>query len=412
MSIRSWFVDRLQGFYEKIIEPALDWVRRAIENVVVALRIFRHNLKEKLARWMQNDAFFLSFIVAAIVAAIYIPKLIVKAQSWVAIIWIESMAIKLKEAVVGILDVSKLIDLITLHKILTVFFDEYKAVFYSFADAVSQLSAELGEGSAYLHAYFASLRGIMHGANAVLGGDPLQVEIEWYTKTSAFFEKANDDFNKYARDPGRLLYDFIDEVLIPAAQESQDVSQAQLDEIRNNRDRLTELTEGEKELRTSLDTFIELQPDVIEDQIRERWDPINEWLIEFEDVFIAELVSKINGIVDALEWQYQQQLKINQAAAKNEADAKRRADIILSMTPEDIGLLGSVWDEVIGVGIDGDYTDWQTAANSIGVNYDEITADYIRDLNVSLALQIEDPTAVRLKPDRDVDIPSPFIGDF
>ena len=415
MSVRSWVAGHVKNFfwemYSKIIEPALDWVREAINNIVIAMRIFRHNLKKKLAEWLQNDAFFLIFIAAAIAAVIYVPKLIVKMQGWVVTIWVSSMAIKLKEATVGILDANRLIDLVMVHKILVVLWDDYKDTFYSFADAVSQFSAELGEGSAYLHAYFASLRGIMHGTNSILGGDPLQVEIEWYARTSAFFEKLEDRFNRYARDPGRMLYDFIDEVLIPAAEESRDVSQAELDEIRNNRDRLVEIDEGQKELQTSIDTFIELQPNVIEEQIRARWDAINEAWQEIQGVFFDEIMRIVNGITDAVEWRHEQQLKINAAAEKNERDAQRRAAILMGLTEEEKILLGDAYDTLVALALEDDLNEMDLVGITESIDYDSITREYIDGLGIVRALGFE-PIFLATPPDKEMNIPSPFIGDY
>jgi len=416
MSIRSWLADRIRDFgdwfWENVVEPAVDWLREAINNIVVALRIFRHNLKAKLAKWLQNDAFFLLFIAAAVAAAVLIPKLLIKMQSWVVVIWVQSMAIKLKEATISIFDINAVIELVTIHKILLVLFDDYKETFYGFADAVSQMAAELGEGSAYLHAYFASLRSIMHGTNAILGGDPLQVEIEWYGRTSEFFREANDRFARYARDPGRLLYDFLEEVLIPAAEESRDVSQAQLDEIKNNHNRLTEIDDGQKELQLSLDTFIELQPNVLEEQFRERWDEINEIWTEINAVFFSEVMRRIDGVVEALEWRAEQQAAINEAARLNQEKAERRADLLLSMDEEGQQLMGDVYDHLISESNKEDVDDFQMIGAEFTSDMDRITAEYIRDLQPSPALGFEDSVGGSAVPDLIVDIPSPFVGDF
>jgi len=396
---------------EWVVTPAVDFLRRAIENIVVALRIFRHNLKAKLAEWLKNDLFFLLFITAAITAIIYVPKLIVKMQSWVVVIWVQSMAIKIKEATVDLLDANLIIEIVTIHKILLVLFDDYKETFYSFADAVSQLSAELGEGSAYLHAYFSALRSIMHGTNAILGGDPLQVELEWYGRTSDFFKDANDRFARYARDPGRLLFDFINEVLIPAAQESKDVSQAELDEIRNNRDRLVEVDEGQKELQKGLDTFIELQPNAIEEQFRKRWDPINEAWTEINEVFFSEVRRIVDGVVDALEWRHQQQLAINVAAEKNAASGRHIADMMMQMEDDERAILGGVYDDILADGTKEERDEWGRAVSQYSRDYDSITRKYILGLDISPALEFE-PIYAKTKPDRIVDVPSPFVGDF
>jgi len=298
-----------------------------------------------------------------------------------------------------------------LHKILVVLWTDYREVAYSFADAVSQLAAELGEGSGYLHAYFASLRGIMHGTNAIIGGDPLQAEIEWYTRTSEFFEKANDRFNRYARDPGRLFYDFLNEVLIPAAEEQRVVNQAELDEIRENRDRLVEFDDGLTELRVSLDTFIELQPSVIEAQIRERWDPINDWWIEVENVFLKEMMRVVNGVVDAVEWRAEQQEKINAVVAAKANQPGQIAGNIAELTAEEMRNAGGGFDHMIGKSREEEIDELVEAGGKYAIDYDSITAEFIESLGFFEVLSYE-PVFISGRADLVIDIPSPFVGDY
>ena len=416
MSIRSWVRDKIEELGDfivnKILTPFADFVRKQINNIIVALRIFRHNLKAKLAEWMENDLFFLLFIAATVVLIFKLSKWIGAAQKWWIDSYIKTVIKNIGERVVDIISINKLIDYVMLHKILLVLWDDYREVSYSFADAVSQLSSELGEGSAYLHAYFASLRGIMHGTNAVIGGDPLQAEIEWYTRTSEFFERANDRFARYARDPGRLFYDFLNEVLIPAAEEQRVVNQAELDEIRENRDRLIEFDDGLTELRVSIDTFIELQPDVIEAQIRERWDPINEWWVEVENVFLKELMRIVNGVFDAVEERHEQQLKINAVVAAKANNPGQLAGNIIEMTAEEMARAGGAFDLMIGVSQDDEYNEVQDTVRTIMINYDEITADYIRALGEFPALAFEPADTLIGRNDLPLDIPSPFVGDY
>ena len=416
MGLFSRIVDRVKQFfwdiYTDLVEPALDWIRQKIEDIVVALRIFRHNLKALLAKWLQNDLFFVIFMQTVGAAVLYAPQLLAAAAKWTIVLWVKTMAEALKERVLDLININGLIDLVTVHKILMVIWQEYRKVLYSFADVVSQFSTDLGEGSAYLHAYFTALRGIMHGTNAILGGDPIQVEVEWYGRCAEFFERANDRFARYARDPGRLLYDFIDWYILEAASEQRDVSQAQLDEIRENRDRLKELDEGEKELRQSLDTFIELQPNAIEEQIRVRWDPINEFLIEFEEVFIAELMRQVNGIVDALEWREEQQKKVN-AVVQAKANEQNRAIFEAWLLTEDqAAQAGASFDYALAASLKDDVESFNEAWDEYANRYAYITAAYVDALGKLPALRMEEAGAIHPKPERVVNIPSPFIGDY
>lgn len=400
----DWIVD-------KILAPFKEWVFRAIENIIVALRIFRHNLRQKLAEWLENDWFFLAFV-AAIAATIYfIPKLIVKMQSWVVTIWVQSMAIKLKENVVALIDINKLIDLHLLHNILLVVWEEYANTFYDFCDAVSQLATELGEGSAYIHAYFSSARVIMHGTNAVLGGDPLQVEVEWYDRTSAFFIRADERFARYARDPGRLYYDFMEEVLLPAAQEQRDVNQEELDQIRENYNRSVQVETGMKDIRLGLDSLVEAFPGEIEAQLRDRWDPINARWLEIEELWNSQIMATIGKIVDAVEEHHQEQLAINRAAEANQRSARVQSDILMGMDVNEQRIMGDTYDYFLALSMGVEIDELRAASTQYNRDYDSITARYIAGLGISPALGYE-PIDIISRPDLLLNIPSPFVGDY
>ncbi len=244
MSLRSWVVDKIRNavdwIVDKVLKPFRIWVQEAIQNIIVALRIFRHNLKKKLAEWMENDWFFLLFVTVIIASVFIVPKHIEKIKNWAVVAYISTVVENLKTGVGNILDANKIIDLHLLHSILLVIWDDYKETFVAFTDAVSQLSSELGEGSTYIHAYFIASKAVMMGTNAIIGGDPLAVEIEWYTRTSKFFTDAEKDFARYARDPGEIYYDFMEKVMLPAAAEQRDASQAEIEQIRDNYNRTKE----------------------------------------------------------------------------------------------------------------------------------------------------------------------------
>lgn len=415
MSIRSWVRDRIEELgdwiIDKVLGPFKDWVIKTIEDIIVALRVFRHNVRQKIAEWMENDWFFFGFIIATAATIYFLPKVIAKAKSWVITAWIRTVVKGIKDGVVDLIDANKLIDIHLMHTILKVVWVEYREVFVDFSDAISQFAAEIGEGSAYVHAYFSAARVIMHGTNAVIGGDPLQVEVEWYDRTSQFFVRMDDRFARYARDPGRLYYDFMDEVIIPAATEQRDVNQAQVDQVRENYNRSVEVETGMEQIRVGLDDLVEAFPGVIEAQLRERWDPINEAWIEIRDVWTQQIMSTITAVVDAVEEHYQYQLKINAAAEKNARDAKAISDNFMGLDVEGQRILGSTYDYLITQSLSEDRDEWGNIVSKYIRDYDSITLEYIRGLGISPALGFE-PTFTKLIPDLAINIPSPFVGDY
>ena len=292
----------------------------SIDWVVAELRALRHDLIKAIGRWLSNDFAFLLTFIAAIFVAVHWPAILNMLKAAGSAVLNTAIVKQIKEGLVKIIDVNKLIDLVFLNAVLKIIWPDYLAITQSFAEAVSALADELGEGSGYIHAYFAAQKGIVYGTNALLGNDPRLAEMTAYNQTSDFFKKIDDRFRRYAHDPGLVVRDFLDEVLIPAAEDQRDAQQGLVSDVRENYNRMLSQEDGLKLVQDSVNTFIEEMPDEIASRILKHWAPIDAKLTQWIDYIDTELRPKIDGIITAAEVRAADQEAINAYAAEKLAD--------------------------------------------------------------------------------------------
>ena len=309
----SWVVDT-------ILRPIINWITKTIDWVIAEIRALRHDLVKAIGKWLSNDFAFLLTFIAAIFVAVHWPAILNALKAAGSALLNTAIVQQIKEGLVKIIDVNKLIDLVFLNAILKIIWPDYLAITQSFAEAVSALAEELGEGSGYIHAYFAAQKGIVYGTNALLGNDPRLAEMSAYTQTADFFKKIDDRFRRYAHDPGLVVRDFLDEVLIPAAEDQRDAQQGLVSDVRENYNQMLSQEAGLKLVQDSVNTFIEEMPAEIASRILKHWAPINVKLELWIEYIDTELRPQIDGIITAAEQRAADQDAINAYAAEKLAD--------------------------------------------------------------------------------------------
>ncbi len=321
----GWLWDKITGFVkwvvDKILKPIVDWVVSTIDWIIAEIRALRHDMVKAIAKWLSNDFAFLLTFIAAIFVAVHWPAILKALKAAGSAVLNTAIVQQIKEGLVKIIDVNKLIDLVFLNAILKLIWPDYLKIMASFAEAVSALAEELGEGSGYIHAYFAAQKGIVYGTNALLGNDPRLAEMSAYTQTADFFKKIDDRFRRYAHDPGLIVRDFLDEVLIPAAEDQRDAQQGLVSDVRENYNRMISQEDGLKLVQDSVNTFIKEMPAEIASQILKHWTPINAKLTQWIDFIDTELRPKIDGIITAAEQRAADQAAINAYAQVQLDDA-------------------------------------------------------------------------------------------
>ena len=409
----------LDWIYDNIVEPVAGFFHYVGENITNFLEYlrtnflaFKHEAKKKIAEWLGNDAVFLLALGLLIAAIFLVPVLIDWFKGTPVYKFIASLVKSIKAGVISILDVGKVIDVLAIHKILLIFWDQYRTLWTEFADGVSALASDMGEGTGYIHAYILCARGIVHGTNAVIGGDTLQADVEYYNRIAVFTKGVDDHFKRYAADPGKIATDFIDAVLIPAAEEQRDANQAQLKEIHENRDRLAEIEAGAKEIQASFTDFVALLPNEIEAQFDRRWAPINEWLTNSFEAIDTNLLAKVNAVIEVLDEKARQQEKINAAAAANHRALLGALLAPEALDPDDLGLMRH-GIETLAFGSLGETAEiFARYGNDSWGSMTDALVKAIPLIKVSPALGYAQGGKPKIRSDRIVRVLSPFVGDW
>jgi hypothetical protein len=410
--IRRLIDDMLDWFYDKVIEPVVDWIVDMIEEIQVNLRNFMHTVKTWLAKWLQNDWIFLTFVIVLLAAVFFLPSLISaigSSATWKAIsTWINLLVTN----VVKLIDIKKYIDIHLIDTLLKVFVEEYREVRSTMTKAVSGLAADFGEGTGFIHAILESGRGIYMGTGAILGNDARLTETEWYRDSSEFVKNVNDRFYHYARDPGMIYSDFFEKVLLPRAQEQATVNQAELDQIRENYNRTVEIEKGITQIETSIDLFIETMPASIEAQFNRRWDDIRPVIEDLLEILRDEIIPMFGEIKAAFEEHVAYQLKINAEYQRKfgspvgllktyyllpESEQAQTEDIV-----NDI-MLGK-WEDNVKEEMEANKY-WQNRLNAL-------LDDTIEPFKPSPALALEESFSIGGRSKFAINIPSPFVGEY
>lgn len=397
-------------FYEEIIRPAINALVDAIAWLEAEIKVWKHELKKTLAKWLENDLFFTVFVTLMVVTIVFLPKWVEWFKSTKVWTLAVDMVEKIKDGVVKYIDVHKLIDLHTLDVIMRIFWDDYRELMSQWTEAVASLAAELGEGSAYILAGSMAIRSIVHGYHAVMGLPPETAELKFYEGAAKQAADIDDHFRRYAHNPGYIYRDMMDNWLIPEATTLREVHEGQANDIREAYDRSIEVEDGLKEMQQGISDLIVWLPGEIEYQFARRWEPINEWLNDRWYILDNEILPKINATITALEERERDHHAANQAAIKNAAQADAMLNSYYGLSPERQKAYRE--DSAnIDFGADGESTD---VLREGMLAYDRSVPPFagLTEIPVIPALGLEAEGAVHVGGKAKGDIPSPFVGDY
>jgi hypothetical protein len=376
----GWLEDAITWFVQVILRPVIQWITDAINWVIDELRYWKHEFTKLMAKWLQNDYFFLAAVAVAIAGAIFLPPLF----SWIAATtfgkFIKNVVETIKKGVARVLDWVHILDLQLINSMLQAIWPEYKDLTAQFSNAISALSEELGQGSGWLHAYFEFARVMAYNINAFIGADAEAGEIRAYEDTAAFFERIDVRFKKYAHDPGLIMTDLIEEVYIPYATEMRDTQQDVLDSIRNNYDRVIRVEKLLTSTEQAVDSFIAAMPTEIQEQVNLRWEPIKAGLDSALDVLNTYVIPTVDGILNQIEQNTTAQKAINDRLMAEYADPYNmliQAELPLYEARKDMYqylqhcTMQGMEPEILALNraITGSNEEWQRAVNEAVKNY-------------------------------------------
>jgi len=304
--ITDWVNSMFSWFKKYILDPAIKWLTDLINQITAELRAMRHQLAKDVAKWLDNDFRFVITVIAVIALGFVWPAIWKKLLAAKEKLMMSAIVQSIKEGDNSIISANLWINMQTLHIILKVVWDDYKEMMGDFAQAVAALADELGEGSGYILAYFQLNYAIAFNTGALIGASPETSELTAYSEVADFTKRVDDNFRRYAYDPGLIYKDFLEYVVIPGAQRQADAQGALVNEVRENYERNVEMDAAITNMETAVDDFIEAMPPEIAEQIEARWAPIRTWMEENYHYLVDEVNEITKGIKEALELRQKQ----------------------------------------------------------------------------------------------------------
>lgn len=346
MGLWDKIVSSIHWLVDKVLRPIVEWIGKAIQAVIDQIRIWKHKALELLAKWLENDFFFLHLISMTLALAVAWPHLVVALKALPLVLALKAMWEKVKAGLVSVLDFMHILDLRMINQMLQAVWPQWRALTVQLSDAMGALSEELRIGVAGFNAYFSVVRSMAYMRHAFLGTDPKLGELEAFEETSDFLRRANDRFADYTRNPGHIMRDIIEEIYIPGAETLRIAQQDVIGSVKANYDRVELMSGSLRDFELSLEGLRAALPEELERFGRERLDPAIAYLDGQLDWWEREVLPRINGVIAAVDERNQYQDEINERILRELASPYGILGQYYSMSEEEQAAMRSIWGEL------------------------------------------------------------------
>lgn len=313
-----WFIVEatVDFLVDVVLRPAIEAVIEAVEWMIEELRYWKKLFFELLADLYDTNLGFLMLTVATIVAAVYIPQLVALIKDSSIGKVIGSIFDWVKKSTGRLLELIGFIDLVAISQMLEVIWPEWRTLMAQLSDVTSSLAEELGQGSAYISAWFSTVHSFALLGISFLDIDPRAAELRAFEETDAFLKHINENFRKYVHDPGLIIRDIIENIYIPYATEFKDGQQDVIKSVGENRDTIWTHYSLLKNLEDNLVHFIAIQPEETAAIVTRKLGPIAESLGSFLDDFAVNILPRIDSALSTLEQRADRIEAANKSAAE------------------------------------------------------------------------------------------------
>jgi len=292
--VGSWLIDNL-------LRPATEWFIELIEWITDELRYWKHKFFEVMAEVYATDLGFLYITAATILIGVYAPQIVSAIAASGFGVAIKKIGAWLTEKIGNILNLIGIEDILALNEMAKLFWPDWRELMSSLSDATSALAEELGQGSAYISAWFSVVHAFAMLGCSFLDIDPETAELRAFEDTQAFLKEINENFRRYAHDPGLIIRDIIEKFYIPYATEFGDAQQGLIDTVGQARTDLDEIFDLIKEANDALTHFIGIQPEETAAIVEEKLGPLRDALGDLTYEYRVNWVPKIEGTLKILE---------------------------------------------------------------------------------------------------------------
>ena len=305
---------------EEVMKSAAEMIAEAIEWAVAELKYWKMKFFEVLADWLGEDLGWLLAVGLTIGLAILFPKIKAFISGNAISAAYKGIIESIKKGIAKVSELIHLVDLDAINKVLRVVWPEWRAASNRINNAISAMSEELGQGAAYIHAYFSVVHGLAMVGSSFTGFPVEAAELRAFEDTDKQLRRIHDRFREYAHDPSKIVTDIIEEIYIPYAEEISGYQRGTLAEIETSKAMISDFNISLGKLDGALEHFIGIQPEAMNAIITERLGPFAELISGLHDDITITILPMLTGLSDAVEARDQYQEKINKEVLSKLAD--------------------------------------------------------------------------------------------
>jgi len=332
----GWFLALLKlaadWIIEEIVRPALEGAVWLLKWIRAELRYWTYEAIKAITELTETTEGLIVVLVAVVALSIFVPQVAAAFMETTVGLFLAKMVEWTKEKVGNILEAIHFVDLVSIHQALMVIWPTWREMWTPFADAVSALSEQLGQGTGYIHAWLSVAHGLSMVGTSLLGMDPKLGELRAVEDSQTFMANLDKKFREYAHDPGLIVTDMIEDLYIPYATEIRDTQGATLEAIQDGRQQILNTNMALTELDRAFQSVIDNTLPEFQEQMEENLKGIREVIDQYSDWITVDILPYFDYTISILD---ERQRALEQANAVAMAKLDNPIEIFLSLQHSD-----------------------------------------------------------------------------
>lgn len=296
---------RVKDWVNQKIANLTAWLRtqvaKAIEDLVVWLRVKKFEFKKWLAGFVSTTYGFWIFIGTILLVTIGVAY-VQSTELWGKFVAsVQSVVEKVKNGTGQLLARAGYSLLLTAHKLGLALNKDYAAAWTEIYKGIGALSEELRMGVSTISLTMRNARAIIYAAGTFAGIDSKVVEGIYDDSAGKFLGQLEDRFARYARSPELIWEDIDREIVWPMVDLMQGGQADVLKAISETGKLLSQKSKELEALKTTVDTFVADLPEEISTAADETWGKVSEAFDTFFDEHIIPIRDKLDSSLEIID---------------------------------------------------------------------------------------------------------------
>jgi hypothetical protein len=250
------------------LAKAQAWVVSALEQITEEIKVWKYRFRKKIAEWMGDPIFFWLAIAVTASLVIYAPKL----AAWFAKTKVKQFVDKAYDVVKDlsgtILEKIGYIQILSVHKIGLIFFEDYQAFWGKLDEAFAGMAEEIELGVGTINVLMQSVRNLYYSTYSLFGYNSDMIETQFYDDITAWTAKAQARWERYVRNPQQFFTDIQNELIFPILERKAGAGEESAFKLLELNNKIQEFVDKTNTVREDFNSLVEALPDEIEAAVR------------------------------------------------------------------------------------------------------------------------------------------------